>query len=359
MRLRRDTTLRNPGFLEQKAMAVQAPPGSTKVTVGAAAEYLFYEVPGIDSLFAAPILAQTPPGHLTGRQLLSRQAVLDEHSTYQVSADAVVFPSGVHELRKTLIVPAGRQLILEAGADIRLYNGASLLSYSPLQALGTEDHPVRISAPNRDGGGMAVFGAPLPSSVAYLVAEGLDAPQYKGWSLTGAVNFYESEVRMHNSAILQNRSEDALNIIRSEFKLERCYIGETFSDGFDADFCKGEVVACRIENTGNDGLDFSGSTVTVRDCQLKGNGDKGISVGEESDVTVFGTRIKGAPIGVASKDLSVLRVRDLSLIDCRQGFVAYQKKPEFGPGTIIVESHQAEGVDRLTNIAEGNTLLGL
>jgi hypothetical protein len=359
MRLRRDTTLRNPGFLEQKAMAVQAPPGSTSVTIGSAAEYLFYEVPGIDSLFAAPILAQTPPGHLTGRQLLAEEAVLDENSTYQVAADAVVFPYGVHEIRKTLIVPAGRQLILEAGADIRLYNGASLLSYSPLQALGTEDAPVRISAPNRDGGGVAVFGAPLPSSVAYLVAEGLDAPQYKGWSLTGAVNFYESQVRMHNSAILQNRSEDALNIIRSEFKLERCYIGETFSDGFDADFCKGEVVACRIENTGNDGLDFSGSTVTIRDCQLKGNGDKGISVGEESDVTVFGTRIKGAPIGVASKDLSVLRVRDLSLIDCRQGFVAYQKKPEFGPATIIVESHQAEGVDRLTNIAEGNTLLGL
>jgi hypothetical protein len=359
MRLRRDSALQNPGFLEQRAMAVQAPPGSSTCTVSTAAEYLFYEVLGIDSLFVTPVLAQSPPGHLTARQLLAEQAVLENNSTYQVSADAVVFPPGVHEIRKTLIVPAGRSLILEAGADIRLYDGASLLSYSALQALGTEEAPVRISAPNRDGGGIAVFDAPLPSSVAFLVAEGLDAPQYQGWSLTGAVNFYESEVRMHNSAILQNRSEDALNIIRSDFKLERCYIGETFSDGFDADFCKGEVINCRIENTGNDGLDFSGSIITVRGCRLRGNGDKGISVGEESDVTVFNTSIKDAPIGLASKDLSVLRVRDITLIDCRQGFVAFQKKPEFGPATIIVESYQAEGVDRLTNIAEGNTLLGL
>lgn len=74
---------------------------------------------------------------------------------------------------------------------------------------------------------------------------------------------------------------------------------------------------------------------------------------------VFGICIKGVFIGVVSKDLLVLCVCDFFLIDCWQGFVVYQKKFEFGLVIIIVEFYQAEGVDCLINIVEGNILLGL
>ena len=112
----------------------------------------------------------------------------------------------------------------------------------------------------------------------------------------------------------------------------------------------------RFENTTNDGVDFSGSIVTIDQCQFRNCGDKGISVGEASDVSVFNTNIKDCPIALASKDLSVVLVRDVALIDCLQGFVAFQKKPEFGPARILVERYRAEGVDRLYEIAPGSRL---
>ena len=59
-------------------------------------------------------------------------------------------------------------------------------------------------------------------------------------------------------------------------------------------------------------------------------GDKGVSVGEESYVIVDGVVVDGATIGAASKDLSYLRIENIALKNCNQGFAAYQKKPEYG-----------------------------
>ena len=89
---------------------------------------------------------------------------------------------------------------------------------------------------------------------------------------------------------------------------------------------------------------FSGSSVDIIDCVLKDNQDKGISVGEESNVVVKGTSITGAVIAVASKDLSYLRVESITIKDCNQGFVGYQKKPEFGSTKMVVKEYTAENI---------------
>jgi hypothetical protein len=43
-------------------------------------------------------------------------------------------------------------------------------------------------------------------------------------------------------------------------------------------------------------------------------------------------------IGIASKDLSVVEVTDTHIKNCNYGLVLLQKKPEFGPSVIIVNS---------------------
>ncbi|MCA9018461.1 MAG: right-handed parallel beta-helix repeat-containing protein, partial [Planctomycetaceae bacterium] len=153
-----------------------------------------------------------------------------------------------------------------------------------------------------------------------------------------------------------NKCEDGLNIIRSEFELSHCLFRDTPSDAFDSDFSKGTVSNCRFERTGNDGMDFSGSVVHITDCYLEKNGDKGVSVGEESDVTFFNSSIRHANIAVASKDLSLLFIRGLNMEDCEQGFVGFQKKPEFGGGKIVVESYTAKHIRRLHAISPGSML---
>ena len=42
-------------------------------------------------------------------------------------------------------------------------------------------------------------------------------------------------------------------------------------------------------------------------------------------------------IGVASKDLSDVKISDLEIDNCEVGVVTYQKKPEFGPANIKLD----------------------
>jgi hypothetical protein len=120
--------------------------------------------------------------------------------------------------------------------------------------------------------------------------------------------------------------------------MEHSSVSNTTSDGFDADFCTGKVIASQFENTGNDCMDFSGSDILIENCSVKNAGDKGISGGENSHLLVNGCSIDGAYIAIASKDLSVVEVKGISISNSEYGFAAYRKKPEYGPASIKVRS---------------------
>ena len=59
-----------------------------------------------------------------------------------------------------------------------------------------------------------------------------------------------------------------------------------------------------------------------------------------------GLTIQNAEIAIASKDLSELIAGTLTIRDSRVGFSVYQKKPEFGPGTVIGRQVTMNNVDQ-------------
>ena len=186
------------------------------------------------------------------------------------------------------------------------------------------------------------------SRVEHTIFTQLNTMSENEWQLTGAVTFYESDVDMNQVTIAHNYCEDALNLVRCNFKIDGLNINNTFADGFDGDFCKGTIKNSYLHHTGNDGLDYSGSNIHVDNVILEHIGDKGISAGEEATVYIVSADISDAEIGVASKDLSEVTVQSVSLTDVGQGFAAYQKKPEFGGGSIFVSQYTAKDVKQLT-----------
>src|SRR5690606_14254079 len=125
------------------------------------------------------------------------------------------------------------------------------------------------------------------SILRYAIFDGLNTLNYKGRHLTGAINFYESDAGYEYCVFKNNHCEDALNLIRSEVSLDNSALSNTFSDAFDADFCKGSVTKTRFVNLTNDAMDFSGSNILIQDCFVDNAGDKGVSVGEDSDVSIL------------------------------------------------------------------------
>ena len=237
-------------------------------------------------------------------------------------------------LSKDLVIPAGYTLIAGPGSRINLINQAKLILYSPLKFIGSKKAPIKIYSSDSKGQGIVVMNAKEESVLEYVQFNNLSNPAQAGWSLTGAVNFYESPVVISNCLFNKNRSEDALNIIRSKFEIKDTLFEKIKSDAFDSDFSNGIIKNTSFINCGNDAIDVSGSFVEVEDVLIDGVGDKGISAGEGSQMIVKNIEIKNAEIAVASKDSSRIDLQDSKISKSKVGFAVFQKKSEFGPGII-------------------------
>jgi len=131
----------------------------------------------------------------------------------------------------------------------------------------------------------------------------------------------------------------------------------TYSDELDVDFSDGEIVNTTFLRTGNDAIDASGSHLKLEHIRVQSPGDKALSAGEASEIEVRNMEIVDAEIGVASKDLSTVSMSDVRISGSRLGFTVYQKKPEFGPGTIRVQKLEIANVERSYAVEAGSTLV--
>ena len=335
----------------------RALPTYEAIELPSTANYLFFRMPGTDSLYHSRISPWPKAIPQVPAQQLLANITLSSNELYRVEANQVYFPKGQHQLDQDIVIPAAYEVHIAAGAELDFIKGAKFISYSPISMYGTEEEVIRIYSSDQSAQGFSVLQADKPSVLHYVSFEHLNTLNDKGWNLTGAVNFYESEVQIDHCSFSYNHCEDALNLIRSPFKLSNSVISHTLADGLDVDFCQGEIRNTRCFKTGNDGMDFSGSQVSIYHTQVNQVGDKGISVGEESQVKIHDVTIQAARVGIASKDLSKLHIDQIHLIDCNIGFSAYQKKPEYGGASIRVDAYQAERVKHLHLIEQGSSLL--
>ena len=89
-----------------------------------------------------------------------------------------------------------------------------------------------------------------------------------------SINFYNSPVVIEDSIFENIYSEDALNIIRSEFEIKNTVFKNVRSDAFDSDFSEGSVLNSKFYNIGNDAIDVSGSLVKLISVSVDNSGDK-------------------------------------------------------------------------------------
>ena len=260
------------------------------------------------------------------------------------SAKKIYIAPGKWTIDRSLIIPRGYMVICREGTILDLKNSATILCYSPWDFRGTEEAPIVIQSSDSTGQGVAVLDAQQESILEYVTFHNLSNPSQEGWALTGAVTFYESPLQVSHCQFAYNRCEDALNIFRAEFLIDRSLFTNTQADAFDGDFVKGKVTNTFYVACGNDGIDVSGSYIEVSHVTIDGSGDKGLSAGENSQIIADNITILNTELAVASKDLSEVQINKIKITDCQVGFTAYQKKAEFGSGVIKVREMEMSNV---------------
>ena len=250
-------------------------------------------------------------------------------------AKKIIFPEGALIISKDMIIPKGYAVLAEGGTSLNLIDGAKIISYSPVKFVGSEIKPVHIFSSDGSGG-IVILNTKESSYLQYVLFENLRAPSENGWELTGAITFNEADVSLKDIQFLDIDSEDALNIVRSNFVMDNVTFFNASSDCFDGDFVKGSVKSSIFELCRNDGVDFSGSQIVIKNTQFNQVGDKALSFGEDSQAVLQGVVINQSYIGVASKDFSSVNIDSAKIFNSNYGMVAYQKKSQFGPASITV-----------------------
>jgi hypothetical protein len=298
-------------------------------------KYLFFYTEGSDDLYSVAINPWPYPGGVSPRQeLIETSDFKTSPAVDTIIGNRIFIKKGTTILNKNLIIPKGFRVQFNKGTHIDIINHAMIISCSPVFIKGTTTEPVIISSSDGTGNGFTVLQAEKRSQIKYVRFEKMNTLNYKGWTLSGSVTFYESDVDINHAVFTGNGCEDALNIVRSNFILDSSRFSQTQSDAFDSDFSTGLVNNVVFTNIGNDAIDFSGSRIKITNCTINGVKDKGVSGGEDSHLIIENTTVSSANIGLASKDLSSLTVSDSKIEKCKYGLVLLQKKPEYGPATM-------------------------
>jgi len=319
-------------------------------------KYIYFKVDGYNQAFYTSISDWPIPGVFNPRQELMNDMDFELLPFCRLIDSTVIFPEGRYTVETTIMIPKGYKIIFEPGCELDFINGTCLISSSPLTMQGLDNKKIVFRSSDNSAMGVNVFQADGISIVKNVEFYGFNTLDYKGWTLTGAVNFYESDVDISNTLFKNNNCEDALNIIRSDFSISNCNFENIYGDAFDSDYSMGQVTETNFIAIGNDAMDFSTSEVEIMDCIIDNAGDKGISSGEKSIVKVSNTIITNSNIGIASKDLSEIFLDKINVSDCNYGFVGFIKKPEFGPSKIITSETECTNVRTLFLIELGSEI---
>ncbi len=319
------------------------------------AELMFFKVKNRKRLFAIPVFNWSMPCDYSPSQELSDSYNIENQAGIKQEGKTLVI-EGTLEISEPLIIPGDYIVIFKPGTELNFVNKSTFISYSPVYARGTETQPVIITSSDGTAMGFNIFQSTEKSIFENVIIDQFNTLDYNGWTLTGAVNFYESDVDLSNVTFKNNRCEDALNIIRSEFTMTDCTFDNIFADAFDSDFSSGILKDSRFRDIANDAIDFSGSIATIEGCEIYNAGDKGISCGEKSELTVKNTKVHKSNIAVACKDLSKLTISDSHISNSNYSYVAFRKKPEFGEAVIYSFNNVLKNITNGALIETGSTL---
>ena len=268
------------------------------------------------------------------------------------------------KIDKNVFIPDGYTIIISPGQSISLIDNAFIFSESNWIVNGEISNPVNINGTENNFGGGILINSPKKSilknlNVSYL--SGLDMRRknngrftktslsknnnniynysliknlnYKNnlseYKIFGSINFFETSVELHNITYSNISSEDALNIIKSNFFINHNNFSNINSDAVDIDFSEGVIKNVKFTNILNDALDFSGSQVEILDIFANNVGDKAVSSGENSTINIDYLECINSFIGVANKDGSQLILTNSKFKNIIMPFAVYKKKKAY------------------------------
>jgi hypothetical protein len=269
----------------------------------------------------------------------------------------IVLKRGVWEVRETVVFPKGYTVRGGEGVRFNLSHGAKVVSYSPLQLIGSQDDPIVIYSDDSTGQGLLLLNSSEESALSHVVFRNLSSPVEKGWEPTGAVTIYNSAIDLSECHFIELRSEDALNLVRSTFTITGSSFLRNRGDALDVDSSSGSVSSTQFLHSGKSAIELSGSIVDFQDIDIRDAPDNGIRASERSQVNLLDVALEGGNVAVTSADLSVIAGANVSITDFQVGIAAYARKSESRRAEVTMRGLTVSRVDTEYLIEHGSSVV--
>ena len=248
-----------------------------------------------------------------------------------------VFKKGFWKIDSLLVFNGNLKIL--PGTILKFSKESGIIVNGNLNAVGEPKRPIIMDALNTSWQGIYVYNGKNKSYLENIIFKNLTGLNQGLLQLTGSINFYKSDVNFLNVLIENNNSEDAINLVNSNFEIRGLHIKNTLSDGIDLDYSNGSIQKSIFFNIKGDAIDTSGSNVVIKEVSIESVGDKAISVGENSNVDIDSSELKKMSIGVVSKDGSSVLIKNTNFNNYKLfSIMSYNKKNFYGPSKIIVKN---------------------
>ncbi len=262
----------------------------------------------------------------------------------------IYFKEQITVIDNHIFIPKKYTINLKPDQEIILKNGAFIFSKANW-IFKNKERKVKIYSEGDDkGGGIFIFNnqkQTVLNNIEYYnlgtqnrdyIKSANTSNLLSNFNLLGSLNFYKTSVKISNSSFFDISSEDAINIIDSNFLLDNNKFHNIKFDAIDFDFTSGSISNLNFTNIGNDALDFSGSSVKIKNIFGDSVSDKFVSVGENSNLNINNVKLVNSSIGIASKDGSNVLANKLSFDQVTYPFASYKKKNEYGGGILKIKN---------------------
>ncbi|OGD40448.1 hypothetical protein A2833_01955 [Candidatus Azambacteria bacterium RIFCSPHIGHO2_01_FULL_44_55] len=263
----------------------------------------------------------------------------------KLDSGTIILPAGDHIFTGITVIPKGLKFVIEPGAKLLFASAASLISYSPVNAIGAESATIMmqgLSIGQAPWGSFAVINTGTEKNLfSYIqVSGGGEGGVINGVPFISQFSLHNTISEVNNSTFGYNYSDDSLHAIVGSVSIKGSRFINSNADGLDFDYVKDAVIAgnfffnANYGDSSGDGLDLSGARgLEIKNNRIVNFGDKCISVGEDSQADINGNILINCNIGIAVKDNSQPRINSNIILASREtGVALYRKKQEFVKG---------------------------
>ena len=207
-------------------------------------------------------------------------------SITQTGEQEYEFKKGNWEIKNPIKIKGN--LNIKENTNLYFHENSYLIIEGGLLIEGNINKPNLISSKNKDKywKGIYVYNENEKnySKLENTIIENVKETEDGILSLSGGINFYNTNLEINNFKINNSIAEDSLNIVKSNIKLNNIKINNAKSDGLDCDFCNGQIKNIYLYDIDGDGIDTSGSDLKIDILEAENIKDKVLSIGESSNV---------------------------------------------------------------------------